>query len=140
MIKISITGGGVAFDVNETLVKPVVLELSQAVYDAAQQGADRHTKTGALLQSLYNRATPTGRTVGHDRKRAKHAVFVLLGTRPHLITPKGKKALRWAGGSNFIFAKKVHHPGYKGDHYLNRAAQLAASRFLEIVNKHWGDK
>ncbi len=116
-----------------SLEKTTLLRMSQVAYDEAQRGAGRHNKTGALFQSLFNRAIPKGREIGHDPQRAPHAVFVQLGTRPHVIRPKNKKALRWASGGRFIFARKVNHPGYRGDAYLIHAATLAVREFSNIV-------
>jgi len=119
------------------LEKSTLNRMSQIAYDEAQKGAGRHNKpggTGALWQSLYNRAIPNGREVGHDPNRAPHAVFVQLGTRPHEIRPKNKKALRWASGGKFFFAGKVKHPGYRGDPYLLDAALLAVKEFRNILD------
>lgn len=117
------------------LENKTILRLSQVAYDEAQRGAGRHNKTGALFQSLFNRAIPNGREVGHDPQRAPHAIFVLLGTRPHVIRPKNKKALRWASGGRFFFAGKVNHPGYRGDAYLINAATLAVREFSKILDQ-----
>jgi hypothetical protein len=116
------------------LERKTILRLSQVAYDEAQKGAGRHNKTGALFQSLYNRSIPNGREVGHDPQRAPHAIFVQLGTRPHVIAPKNKKALRWASGGKFFFAGKVNHPGYRGDAYLINAATLAVREFSSILD------
>ncbi len=116
------------------LTKTVILRLSQETYDSAQAGAGRHNKTGALFRSLYNRTTPTGRAVGHDTQAAPQAAFVNLGTKPHVIVPKKGKALRWPAGGKFAFAKRVNHPGYKGDAYLFRAADDAVRQFTAIVD------
>lgn len=121
-----------------TLERTTLLRMSQVAYDAAQQGAGRHTKpggSGALFQSLYNRSIPKGREVGHDPQRAPHALFVNLGTRPHEIRPKKKRALRWAGGGLFHFAKVVRHPGYRGDAYMIAAATLAVREFRAILDQ-----
>lgn len=112
-----------------------ILAMSQRAYDVAQVGAGRHNRTGALFQSLYNRSIQGGREVGHDLERAPEALFINLGTRPHEIRPKTKKALRWAAGGRFIFAGKVNHPGYRGDAYLIEAATQAVREFREIVDK-----
>jgi hypothetical protein len=134
------------------LERLVIGDLSQVAFDVAQRGADRHHKTGALRQSLFNRAIPNGREVGHDPQRAPHAIFVQLGTRPHEIRPKAggsssntsdfgpvrtgeRKALRWAVGGRYIFAKVVKHPGYRGDAYLIEAATAALRDFERIVDK-----
>ncbi|MDP2811771.1 MAG: hypothetical protein Q8O34_16660 [Rhodocyclaceae bacterium] len=113
----------------------VLHEMSQIIYDQAQRGADKHTKTGALLQSLYNRPIPGGRKIGHNPQRAPHAVFVHWGTRPHVIRPKNRKVLRWPSGGAFAFARKVNHPGYKGDPWLHQAANEAIRQFDAIVNR-----
>ena len=118
----------------ERLERMTILRMSQVAYAEARRGAGRHNKSGALLQSLYNRAIPRGREVGHDPSRAPHAVFVQLGTRPHEIRPKNKQALRWASGGMFFFAGRVNHPGYRGDAYLLAAATLALREFSRIVD------
>lgn len=123
----------------EHMERGVILRMSQIAYDEAQRGAGRHTKaegSGALFQSLFNRAIPKGREIGHDLDRAPHAVFVQFGTRPHEIRPKDKKALRWVGaGGSFVFAGKVNHPGYIGDAYLIDAATLAVREFRAALDE-----
>ena len=111
----------------------VLRQMSQIAYDRAQEGAGRHSKSGALFRSLYNRSIPHGREVGHDPRLAPHALFVNFGTKPHKIYPKNKKALRWAGGGAFHFAKFVNHPGYRGDNYMQAAADAAVVQFAAIV-------
>lgn len=116
------------------LERRVILDLSQVAYESAYAGAASHSKTGVLLQSLFNRAVPNGRAVGHDIDRAPQALWVNLGTRPHDIRPRNKKSLRWASGGQFIFAKLVKHPGYAGDAYVIRSATDALRQFSAIVD------
>lgn len=118
----------------QTVERTVLLRMSQVAYDSAQRGIDRHHKTGALRRSLYNRAIPKGREVGNDPQAAQHARFVHWGTRQHDIRPKNKRALRWASGNGFVFARVVHHPGYRGDPYLLAAADDAIRQFASIVD------
>ena len=111
-------------------------QMSQVAYDSMQAGAGRHSRRGDLFASVYNRsAGALRREVGHDPQRAPHAIFVVFGTRPHVIKPKEKKALRWASGGKFAFAKTVHHPGYKGDDYMTPAADAAVRQFDAIINQ-----
>ena len=54
--------------------------LADTAYRTARSGADAHTQTGALVQSLSLK--PEGADawiVGHDRVRAPHALFVRYG-------------------------------------------------------------
>lgn len=119
-----------------TLERQALRRMAQAVFDKSQSGADAHTQTGALRAALYLRPISGGYEVGHDPARAPHAVFVHWGTRAHVIKPKNRRALRFqpAGGA-FAFARKVQHPGYKGDAWLVRAAQDAAREFSRFVQE-----
>jgi hypothetical protein len=122
------------------LSREVTAATAQQIYEQARAGADRHTKTGALVRSLKIKKTEGGRyAVEHDLQMAPHALFVHWGTKPHIIKPKTKKALRWAGPGGFVFAKIVHHPGYKGDPYLVRARTAIAQRFATIAREAWSN-
>jgi hypothetical protein len=118
-------------------VKQQVLDgMAQVAFDTAQRQADTHTKTGALARSL--RLRPEGDSawiIDHDQQAAPHAVFVHWGTRPHVIRPKDKKALRWVSGNQFIFARFVRHPGYAGDPWMVKAADEAVRQFDNIVRR-----
>ena len=99
------------------------------------QQADRHTKTGALIQSVFSRKeNESTYRVGHNLQRAPYAVFVHWGAKPHVIVPREKKALRWASGNRFIFARSVNHPGNKPDTWMLRAADLVPRAFAQHVD------
>ena len=131
---------GQLLELPKKLESSVLRQMSQIAYDKAQEGAGRHFKTGALFRSLYNRAIPNGREVGHDPLGTRikgsddsYDKFVIFGTPPHRIYPRTKKALRWSGGGVFHFAKVVNHPGYRGDNYMQAAADAAIVQFSAIV-------
>ncbi len=90
---------------------------------------------------------------------ANYAAYVELGTKPHIIRPKNKKALRFpasgtsvtlggrartgevrAGGA-FTFAGEVHHPGTRPQPFLVPGAKKAAegNGLKDIVIKLWND-
>lgn len=100
-----------------------------------EQQASAHHRTGALVQSVFKARDGDGWIIGHDERRAPYARFVVKGTRAHVIRPKNKQALRWAGAGVFHFAKQVKHPGYKGDDYISRAAALAPRQFEDQVRR-----
>jgi hypothetical protein len=117
--------------------------MAQMAFDTAQRQADTHTVTGQLARSL--RLRPEGDSawiIDHNTQHAPHALFVHWGTRPHVIRPKNKKALRWPSGSGgatrFVFAKFVRHPGYAGDPWLVKAADEAVRQFDAIVRRVQG--
>jgi hypothetical protein len=93
----------------------------------------RNTERTANLSRVY--ARPHGTMASRIRTsypdpttgvvRCEHpaALYVVLPTRPHEIRPKRARALRFVptGGRGFVFAKKVNHPGYRGDPFLQQA-------------------
>ena len=101
---------------------------------------------------------------------ASYGHWVHTGTRPHDISPKNKRALRWATfiginkgisaeaykkmrmtsgynyetgkdsrfrrGTEFAFAKHVHHPGTKPDEFLYEAAARSRMEINAIFGRH----
>ena len=124
---------------------------AQAVYEDAVDKADMHTKSGAMVRSLYFRKVEDGFEMGADASIAPYAVFVHWGSKPHEIKAKNKQALRfvWKDGryvwfwgektpqekakimawkkKNYIhdrfFFKWPHHPGCKGDPFFYDALE-----------------
>lgn len=47
--------------------------------------------------------------------------LVLQGTRPHLIRPRRRKALRFEAGGGRVFAKVVRHPGTRPNNFMGAA-------------------
>ena len=64
-----------------------------------------------------------------------YAFPVEFGSRPHIIKPKTKKALRWKDKSTneYIFAKKVKHPGTKGRHFMLKGIQNAVPGIIKVL-------
>ena len=136
-IEVTLTGTEAIRDqfarLNRTAQFKAMAKTSQELYDYVELAADKHTKTGALFQSVFQKREGETFLIGNDLQRAPHAAFVHWGTRPHDIRPKRKKVLRWASGNYFVFAKVVKHPGYKGDPWLKRAAAMAPAIFERYV-------
>lgn len=112
------------------------------VEEIVENQAARHNGTGALVRSIYKKRIHNGWEIGHDPRVAPHAVFVHWGTglwgpkrAKYPIKPKRKRALRWAVGGAFVFAKGVMHPGIKGDPWLTRAARAAPAIFQRHVER-----
>jgi hypothetical protein len=106
---------------DQAVQRGIIAKTAQAVHDYVEHQADTHTKDGALHRSVYLKSIPNGWEVGHDERIAPYTKFVHWGTKPHIIKPKDKKALRWVSGGKFAFAKAVHHPGYIGHPWLKDA-------------------
>jgi len=77
-------------------------------------------KTGEYKQKL-GRDRVAGRTATvRVTARARHSAVLEVGSRPHIIRPRNKKALAWPGAEHPW--AKVHHPGTQALHLLRDAA------------------
>jgi len=64
-----------------------------------------------------------------DEGLAPHGIFVLAGTKPHVIRPKNKKALAWEGMSTEYPVGAVKHPGTKPNDFLGRGLQKTVEAY-----------
>lgn len=110
-------------------------------------------KTGNLGRSIHVASTTA--TTSIVAASAQYAPYVEYGTRPHIITPKAKKALAWASGAAggqfrrlsgaarvgapMIFARIVHHPGTRAQPFLIEGAKVAVSKsdLKDVVVEAW---
>lgn len=67
---------------------------------------------------------------GHVRIESTHpaTMYVIKGTRPHIIRPRYRKVLKFTMSGRTVFARVVHHPGTKKNDFLTKA--LRSSRTL----------
>lgn len=104
-------------------------------------------KTGNLQRSIH--AGLLTDTTAEIKAGARYAVFVEKGTKPHIIRPKNRKALRWPNsrrlsgrarsGSGFSFATIVHHPGTRAQPFLipGARAALAKGKLTDVIVAEW---
>jgi hypothetical protein len=85
--------------------------------------------TGRLEESIYSGLGSWGSfgdLEGIVGAKAKYALFVHEGTRPHVILPRHAKMLVFKGRSGkMVYATKVNHPGTMANPFLVRALELA---------------
>jgi hypothetical protein len=67
---------------------------------------------------------PGGDFRGVIRSTHPATIFVVSGTRPHVIRPVRARALRFTLGGQVVYARIVHHPGTEANNFL--AAALRA--------------
>ena len=57
------------------------------------------------------------------------------GSKPHIITPKNRKALYWEGASHPV--KEVNHPGTKGFKTLENVLENNRNKVIETMKYYW---
>jgi hypothetical protein len=71
------------------------------------------------------RRGPGGDFQGVINVRHPAALYVIGGTRPHVIRPVRARALRFTIGGQVVYAKAVMHPGTKPNDFLRQALRAA---------------
>jgi len=87
--------------------------------------------TGALRQSIQSRFEPLK---GIVEAKAKYAIYVHEGTRPHDILPVNKMALANVRKGQF-FGKRVKHPGTTANPFMKKSLEEA----VQWINKYFSD-
>lgn len=115
----------------------VRLQVKAAARDIQEYAREHHkfvTRSGAAERSIMMHAEGSTATVylGSDV-----AVYQHEGTPPHIIQPRNRLALRFVRKGDFVFCKRVHHPGIQADPYLFDAAEheraRIQSRFADAI-------
>lgn len=124
------------------------LALRVALRDVQRRARSEHrfrSRTGNLERSVKTEIVsdwpPKGRVVldpaiARTESGKSYGVFVHDGTPPHDIRPRFKKSLRWANGSEFVFARSVKHPGTKPDPFLYDAGENERANINATFNRY----
>jgi hypothetical protein len=79
---------------------------------------------GRTIRAQIRRG-PGGEFQGVINVRHPAALYVVGGTRPHVIRPVRARALRFTIGGQVVYAKAVFHPGTKPNDFLRQALRAA---------------
>lgn len=117
-------------------------QVKMAVRDVREYARDHHrfvTRSGMTEKSIMSEANENQ---GAVYLGSSTAVFQHEGAKAHLIVPRSKKVLRFAVNKEFVFSKRVRHPGIKADPFLYKAADVMqpviVSRFAKALDSLLG--
>lgn len=86
----------------------------------------RQLAPGSMSRTITTRIEGSGR--GMTAVVICHhpaTVYVINGTRPHIIRPRRARALRFQSGGRTVYATVVHHPGTSANNFLATALRDA---------------
>lgn len=91
-------------------------------------------RTGALYTSIHRE--PPGVLSEEDDEvlvgpNVPYAIYIEMGTKPHIITPRTKKALYWKGAEHPV--KKVHHPGTDAKPFVQPSFEEIKAFYKDII-------
>lgn len=117
------------------------LAVKASTIEVAETAKDEHrykTRWGRLEDAVDTSYTYDGMAgrVFLNETIAPYGAYVHDGARPHVIKPRNKKALRWVRGNAFIFARRVHHPGWKADPFIYDALSKNEEKIMRIFERY----
>ena len=118
-------------------LKKVVSDTANDIANSAKSNIKVNSyKTGALYNSVNITNTGYEAIIKAD---AKHAPYIELGTKPHMIYPKSASVLKFNIKGKTVFSSKVRHPGTKAKPFLKPAVDENTEKFIkrieEVLNK-----
>lgn len=103
----------------------------------AKERAPWKDRTAHARQSINSRAERSGSgvtiSIAHG---VRYGRYLEMGTSPHEIRPKNKKALYWNGASHPV--RLVHYPGTQKHPAIVPAAEYGAKKLKQGLNVLWG--
>ena len=132
--------------IDKELEEKLLTEVTHEAHEKAIKYAAPHRRKGHMEAAIKRKIKKNegeiyiddiGMLVDWKGKQVNYAAFVLFGTRPHLICPKNKKALRiFEKLDRFRFEDKCfHHPGYRGDDFMYRAIKDTFKQLDKIYKR-----
>ena len=109
----------------------VVRRIAGEVLTRFQKTAPK--KSGRLVASAYivSPQAPTWLM----KVDAPYAAVVEFGSRPHVILPRRARVLHFFVGGEEVFAKRVRHPGTKGQFIIKKAIEYVGRRVKKIITE-----
>lgn len=104
----------------------------------AKSNASWIDRTGNTRRAIHGGADKTPRgVVLYLAHGSMVGTFLEEGTRPYVIRPKSKKALRFVSGGKTIFAKRVDHPGIKARPVVGPTVDSNWPNIKRQVRTYW---
>jgi hypothetical protein len=124
LFSVEVSTSGLEFDdVVQKLSGPLRQKLVEKLADIAWASAfwNAPRRTGYLASTIVNEVGDGEASVD---ALASYAVYVVRGTRPHVIRPVNASVLVFeASDGKMVFTHLVNHPGTKADPFMQDAAE-----------------
>ena len=124
----------------ENLQDELEIAVKVSVRDIRERALSEHewiSRTGATEREGI--VSSINGLLGVVELATPNAIGLHQGRSPHVIMPRNKTILRFPVNGEFVFARKVNHPGNKAEPFLFNAAEkeepAIQSRFEATVAK-----
>lgn len=117
----------------------ILLNFAGTMESEAKSNAAWKDRTSHARQSIHSGVEGHGRELTlYLAHGMKYGRFLEEGTAPHVIRPKNKKALFWAGAAHPV--KKVNHPGTRAYPILEDTLKANKDRLMRSISDYWANE
>jgi hypothetical protein len=135
---IEVSTRGLDFEeVAEKLSGPFKRKLIERLADIAWAHAfwNAPRRTGKLASTIVKEVSNEQASI---EVLVPYAMYVVKGTRPHIIRPVNASVLAFQSPSGkMVFTRLVHHPGTKPNPWMEKAVEYARSKTEETFAELW---
>lgn len=110
-------------EIFDRMLRLAIKESTSLVWEYATDHHRFTPRTGNLERAVQMEIEGREGIIYLDEGQAPYGPAIHNGAAARVIVPKNRKALRWADGGQFIFAKKVHWPGIRPDPFIYQALE-----------------
>jgi hypothetical protein len=138
LFSVAVSTSGLEFDdVVQKLSGPLRQKLIEKLADIAWASAfwNAPRRTGYLASTIIKEVVDGEASID---ALASYAVYIVKGTRPHVIRPVNASVLAFeTADGRMVFTHLVNHPGTKPNPFMQQAAEDARSKAEETFAKLW---
>jgi HK97 gp10 family phage protein len=138
MFTIEVSTRGLEFDeVVQKLSRPLRRKLVEKLADVAWASAfwNAPRRSGYMANTIIKEV---GNGEASIEVLVPYAMYVVKGTRPHVIRPVNASVLAFeAPNGKMVFTRLVRHPGTKPNPFMERAAENARNKAEEVFAELW---
>ncbi len=124
----------------DSRMRMALQQVAGEVADHAKEHHEYQDRTGRLTQSIRAEEVQGSFSDGFRVNmiagglRVSYASHVEFGTRPHVIEPRRRKALRFIQNGETRFARRVRHPGTRAYHFMTNALAAKTERLEKMMD------
>lgn len=122
----------------ETELRREVKRTLTGISNDYKRNVKKHYKTGDLDSSI-KADSRDGWMSGEAGSTVEHSKYIEFGTRSRVIVPKRASVLRFNVGGEWVYAKKVQHPGTRANPGLLKAwlTWMVGNKFADRLRKRF---
>ena len=122
---------------NKEIASKTIDKIGYTIERGVKEEAKYRKRTGYYLRSIKYRRE--GRLSGSVASTSRVAVYLEVGARPHRITARRKRVLRFVSHGATLFRRSVFHPGNPPYEIFKKGLKSVEGKLKDVINQAYKD-